>query len=122
MGETIINLAFGTAKIFDGIIELKFTEGINFKTEDLQTVFELCDIYFPNKKFLLLSNRTNDFSVDLSPTLYKAFHKNLIASAAVCYNDASFRNAKFEKEFFKRIPFEVFRDYDEAVNWLKSYL
>ena len=122
MDEKIINLAFGTAKIFDNIIELNVKEGITFKTEDLQTVFDVCDIYFPNKKFVILSNRTKDFSVDLTPTLYMPLHENLMASAAVCYNDTSFRNAKFEKEFLKKIPFEVFRDYEEAVSWLKSHL
>lgn len=122
MGETIINLRFGTVKIFDSIVELNFKEGITFKTEDLQAVFNTCDIYFPNKKFFILSNRTNDFSVDLNPKLYKAFHKNLMASAAVCYNELSFRNAQFEKQFFKKIPFEIFRDYEEAVNWLNNHL
>ncbi len=122
MDEKIINLGFGTVKIFDSIIELEFKEGIIFKTEDLLAVFDICDSYFPNKKFFLLSNRTKDFSVNLTPSLYKSFHENLMASAAVCYNDISFRNAKFEKEFFKKIPFEVFRDYEEAVNWLKGHL
>lgn len=122
MDEIIINLAFGTATIFDSLIELEFTEGIVFRTEDIYTVFDVCDFYFPNKKFVCLSNRTNDFSIDLNPTLYKAFHENLMAAAAVCYTNTSYRNAKFEKEFFKMIPYEVFRDYGEAVNWLKGHL
>lgn len=122
MDDKVIDIGIGTAKIFDNIIEITINEGITFKTEDLKNLFNLFDTQFPDKKFGYLSNRKNDYSIDLSPALYKAFHANLTATATVCYSDLSFKNAKFEKEFYKHKPFEAFRDYEEAVNWLKTHL
>jgi len=122
MGEKIIKVSFGTARFFNNIIELTINEGENVKLKDIDTLFELFDTYFPDTKFGYISNRINDYSIDLSPGLYKSFHENLVANAVVCYSEASFKNAKFEKEFYKQKPLEVFRDYDEALKWLKRQL
>lgn len=121
MDEEIVNLSFGSAKIFDHFIEININEGITFRTEDLETLFDLFDTYFPKKEFGYLSNRAKDYSLELTPGLYKSFHENLKATAVVCYSNSSFQNAKFEKEFYKNVPCEVFREYEEAVNWLKTY-
>lgn len=118
----LVKLKFGTAKIYDRIIEVVINEAVNFQDEHLESLFELFDIYFHDKKFLYLSNRIHDYSHDLNPKLYKAVHRNLMANAIVCHNSASYKNAIFEKKFYNKTPFEVFRDYDDAVDWLKGHL
>ncbi len=122
MDEKIIKVSFGIAKIFDNIVEITINEGVTIQAKDMNELFELFDSSYPNQNLGYLSNRKNDYSLDLSPGLYKAFHENLIAIAAVCYTDASYKNAQFEKAFYKGKPFEAFRDYEEAVNWLKTHL
>lgn len=122
MEEKIINISFGTARIFDHIIEIIIDEGVTFQSGDLDELFKLFNTHFPDRKFAYLSNRIKDYSIELTPNLYNSFHENLTATAVVCYTEASFKNAKFEKAFYKNIPFEVFRDYEDAVEWLGVHL
>ncbi|WP_026450036.1 hypothetical protein [Aequorivita capsosiphonis] len=122
MDGKIVEVSFGTARIYDQIIEITINEGVHFQAEDLQKLFELFDTYFPNKKFAYLSNRKNDYSLELTPSLYKSSYLNLTANAVLCYSDLSFQNANFEKEFYKSKPFKIFREHQEAMDWLKMQL
>lgn len=122
MNEKIINTSFGTVRVFDYIIEINIDEGMIFTIEHVKIISELVEAYFPNKKFGYLSNRINDYSINLTPDLSKSFHSNLVATAVVCYSDSSFENAKFQKKFYKTRPLQIFKNHQEAVNWLKSHL
>ncbi|MDN3723619.1 hypothetical protein QRD02_04440 [Aequorivita sp. SDUM287046] len=121
MESLALDTTFGTVTVFDNIISIVVDEGATFKADDLAELFELYDTHFPNKNFGYISNRINDYSIELSPKLYRSVHSNLVAIAAVCYTDASYRNAQFEKEFYKK-PFAVFRKYDDAVAWLEEFI
>ncbi len=122
MESIAIETSFGTVTVFDSIISIIIDEGITFRADDLKELFELYDSHFQNKNFGYISNRINDYSIDLSPKLYKSIHSNLVAVAAVCYTEFSYKAAQFEKVFYKNKPFEVFKSYYEAVEWLKTFL
>lgn len=122
MNEKVINISVGKVKVFDHIIEVIVDEGMVFNAEHVKILYDLVEIYFPNKEFAYLSNRINDYSINLTPDLSKSFHKDLKATALVCYSDSTCENAKFEKTFYKARPFEIFKNYEEAVNWLKSHI
>ncbi|HLW33526.1 MAG TPA: hypothetical protein VKX40_14785 [Aequorivita sp.] len=122
MDNRIFEASFGKVSIIDNIIVININEGYIFRANDLKELFDIFDTFFPNQKFGYLTNRVNDYTIDLSPELYKAVHPNLTAIAAVCYNQASFKNAKFEKEFYKKGSFEAFTDFQEAVAWLKAHI
>ncbi len=122
MEKEPIHTSFGLVTILDNIVSIDINEGITFKSTDLEELFGIYDTFFPNEKFGYLSNRVNDYSIDLSPELYKAVHPNLVAIAVVCYSEVSYENANFEKTFYKNSPFKVFTDFDDAVKWLKSWL
>jgi hypothetical protein len=122
MQTLAIDTSFGTVTVFDSIISTVIAEGITFRAEDLDELFELYDAHFPDKKFVYISNRINDYSIELSPKLYNRVHPNIAALAAVCYTESSYKSAQFEKEFYKNKPFEVFKKYDDAVVWVKTFL
>lgn len=122
MESKIVKSSFGTVTIFDNMISIVINEGVLFQAKDLNELYEIFDTYFPNTKFGYISNRLNDYSIDLSPELYRSIHNNLTAMAAVCYTESSYKNANFEKTFYKSKPFEVFKEYGNAVKWLKTCL
>ncbi len=101
---------------------MEIDEGVTFNDTHLKELFEIYDLFFRHEPFGYLSNRVNDYSINLSPSLYQAIHPNLCAVAAVCYNEVSLENALFEKTFYKTKPFQAFIDYDEAVRWLQQQL
>ncbi|CAM3419209.1 hypothetical protein [Aequorivita lipolytica] len=117
-----IKLSFGTARIYGNIVEIIIDEGTVFHQGSLKELFNLFDTHFPDENFGYISNRLNDYSIDLSPALYQSFHKNLTAVAALCYSEISYKNAMFEKAFYKHKPFDAFKDYDQAIKWIKTYL
>ena len=122
MESLAIDTSFGTVTVFGSIISIVIDEGITFRPEDLDELFEIFDVYFPDKKFGYISNRINDYSIELSPKLYKRIHPNVAALAAICYTQSSYKSAQFEKEFYKNKPFEAFKNYDEAVAWLHTFI
>lgn len=122
MDNRIFEASFGKVSVIDNIVIINIQEGYIFRAQDLKELFDTFNTFFPNQKFGYLTDRVNDYTLDLSPDLYKAIHPNLKAIAAVCYTEASFKNAKFEKEFYKKGSFEAFTDFQEALSWLKALI
>lgn len=120
MDNVILEASFGKVFLIDNIMVITINEGVIFGVKDLKELFEIYDTFFPNEKFGYISNRINDYTIDLNPDLYNANHTNLAAIAAVCYTESSFKNAKFEKEFYKNRPFDAFTDIQEAIAFLKA--
>lgn len=122
MDNRIFEASFGKVLIIDNIIVISIKEGYVFKAQDLKELFYIFDTFFPDQKFGYLTNRIYDYTIDLRPELYKATHINLSAIAAVCYTESSYKNAKFEKEFYKKGAFEAFTDFQEALSWLRAHI
>ncbi len=115
-------LTFGTAQIDDNIIEVVIDEGQVFDENMLHELFQVFNLYFNDKKFGYISNRKNSYSIDLSPGIYTSIHENMAALGVVCYSSIGEQNALFEKRFYRELPFEVFREREEAVQWMKKQL
>lgn len=120
--KTTHKLSYGTAYIDDNIIEIVIDEGEVFDETKLVELFALFDKHFSDREFGYISNRINSYSINLSPGLYTAIHKNLKALAAVCYTPMSKQSATFERKFYKYTHFEIFSDVESARKWLKSFV
>jgi hypothetical protein len=122
MESKIVKCSFGNVTVLGNIISVVINEGTVFQAKDLNELYNIYDTYFPNTNFGYISNRINDYSIALNSELYRSIYHQLTATAIVCYSESSFKNANFEKNFYKSKPCEVFKDYDSAVKWLNTYL
>jgi len=122
MDNVILEASFGKVSIIDNIVVITINEGVVFGAKNLKELFNIYDTFFPNEKFGYISNRINDYTIDLNPDLYNANHSNLAAIAAVCYTESSYKNAKFENEFYRYRPFDAFTDFQEALTWKKTHV
>jgi len=87
-------------------------------------LFDLIDACWGNyerKDFVYISNRIHDYNVD--PTVYLSLDKvkNLAGIAIVSYKTSSLNIAQFEKNFTK-IPFKIFLELEDAINWTQKIL
>ena len=116
----IVDEEIAYLEMYDDFVISSIKDGITFDVEELNWFVMILDKYYPNKKFGYISNRIYDYS--LNPTTYftSAMYEKLNAMAIVCYSEIAKKTALFEKNFSKK-PFEVFKDMEEAKNWVLKY-
>jgi len=117
----IIELEFTVLEFYPNYVFSQPREGQILEGKKMTKLVEACTSFYNGKNFVYLSNRINDFNVN--PTVYINLHKvkNLAGIGIICKNQAAFNTASFEKQFSK-IPYEVFRDREPALQWINNLI
>lgn len=112
---------FCTMYIYNNYMVVVINEGINITPAHNQTLLNIVDTYYNNKKFVYITHRLHSYSVN--PAIYIETSKieNLIGFAVVSKDYKTKSNAEIEKLFFDK-PFEVFNTLENAISWATSIL
>ena len=117
----VLKFDFCEMHIYDDYVIVVMNEGVTISPAHNQTLLNVVDTYFKNKKFVYISNRINSYSVN--PTVYFETSKinNLAGFAVVSKDFKAKSNAEVEKLFMDK-PFEIFNTIEEAVDWVNVVL
>ena len=116
-----LNLPFTTIYFYKDYLISEPHEGIVIGDSEVDQIRELCSTHYSNKKFVYISHRTSNFSVN--PMVYKKLGemKNMVGFGVVSQKVSSLNMAAFEKNFSKA-PFEMFLDLEKAKGWIQKIL
>ena len=117
----IIELEFTILEFFDNYVISQPREGELLGPKEIEDLIEVCSDFYEGKYFVYLSYRVNDYNVN--PTIYLDLDrvKNLAGIGIVSQKVSSLNMANFEKRFSK-IPYEIFLDLDEALEWVQEVI
>ena len=116
----IIQLDFARIEIYENLIVSQIKEFTAFEEEHLEQMYTLFETYFSDKPFISIADRKFDYTINPN-LLSRSKFKNLLGIGVVCYSEASYNTALFEKEFSKGV-YEVFYSMEDCQNWSKSLL
>ncbi len=116
-----IELEFTILEFHKNFVISRVREGVVFSKKQVQDLVEVCSDFYKRKKFVYISKRVNSYNVD--PTIYLNIEnvKNLAGIAIVSTKASSISMANFEKTFSK-LPFAVFIEMEDALDWVKELL
>ena len=116
-----IELPFVVLRFYDAYVVAKLKEGVVLGQQEFNELVEVCVNFYRGKKFVYISNRVNNYNVD--PLVYLNLVKieTLAGLAVVCGSYDAIGGANFEKRFSKA-PFEVFVEFEDAVEWARELL
>ncbi|MCW8981375.1 hypothetical protein [Altibacter sp.] len=110
-----IKLDFASIEIHQHYMISQIKEGLDFEQPHLEAIYEIFETYFSGRPFVSIADRKNDYTIN--PNLLKdTRYKNLLGIGVVCYSEASYNNALFEKTFFKG-KFEPFYEMEACKEW-----
>ncbi|PKA84271.1 hypothetical protein ATE92_2451 [Ulvibacter sp. MAR_2010_11] len=110
-----IELDFTSIEIYENYLISRIKEGLVFEEAHLRQFYVIFEKYFAGKPFVSIADRKNDYTID--PNLLRdSRFSNLLGIGVICYSDASFNTALFEKTFFKG-AFEPFYSLDDCISW-----
>lgn len=114
-------LNFVVLKFHENYVLSELKEGIVLGQEELNRLVKTCTDFYKGKKFVYISLRINNYNVN--PVVYLKLKevKSLAGIAIVCSHANCYSTASFERSFSK-IPFEVFLEFDDALEWAKDLL
>lgn len=117
----VLKFDFCDMHIHDNYLRVIMNEGVTITPAHNETLLNIVDTYFKNKKFVYISHRLNSYSVD--PAIYIETSKidSLIGFAVVSKDYKAKSNAEIEKLFFHK-PFEIFTTLEAAVSWANLLL
>ena len=117
----IVELEFTVLEFYPNYVSSQPREGQVLEGKKMTDLVEVCTSFYNGKYFVYLSNRINDYNVN--PTVYINLHnvKNLAGIGIICKNQSAFNTATFEKQFSK-IPYEVFREREPALQWINNLI
>lgn len=115
------HLDFAELAFSEDYVIARLKEDTIFGQNEVRLVTEACLDFFQKKKFIYISQRVHDYNVN--PTVYFNLNevKFLSGIAIVCHGSPCLNMAKFEKEFSK-LPFGIFVDLEEAIEWGQKVL
>ena len=116
-----IELEFTILEFHKNFVISRVREGVVFSRKQVQDLVEVCADFYKRKKFVYISKRVNNYNVD--PTIYLNLEnvKNLAGIAIVSTKTSAINMANFEQTFSK-VPFEVFMEMEDAMEWVKEIL
>ncbi|WP_026838773.1 hypothetical protein [Gillisia sp. JM1] len=115
-----VKLGFTTLDFYKNYVISEVNEEAVFSHSQFMEVVNRCREFYVEKKFVYISKRINNYSVD--PTVYlklEEIRKNLIGIAIVSNKVSSINMAGFEKTFSK-VDFKIFLELDEAAEWAEN--
>ena len=114
-----VDLDYTTLDFHENFVESKMKEGTIFSLEQIDNLIAVCTEYFKDRPYVYISRRINNYNVN--PTIYLQLVKaaNLKGIAIVSDKASSLNMAQFEKQFSK-VPFEIFLELKDAIDWAKT--
>lgn len=116
-----VELEFTILEFHKNFVISKVRENVVLSTKQVFDLIDACSGHYEGKNFVYISKRIHNYNVD--PTVYIDLYKgkNLAGIAIVSDKTSSLNMAQFEKAFSK-IPFEIFLELDDAINWTQKIL
>lgn len=118
-----IELEFTILEFHEDLVVSTIKEGVVLSKKQVFDLVDACSGHYEDegKNFVYISKRVNHYNVD--PTVYLNLEKvkNLAGIAIVSSLTSSLNMAHFEKSFSK-LPFEIFMELDDAINWAQKIL
>lgn len=119
-----LRLKFAEVTILDRILIAEIKEGFLLDSSSNKELLDLGRKYFRESTYGYISNRVNSYAVD--PMVYRDSAKvqNLKAIAVVSNSEIARANARrVERPFYRKgNAFDVFKNLEEAVIWIKQQL
>ncbi|MFD2518858.1 hypothetical protein [Salinimicrobium flavum] len=119
--SNIVDLDFTTLQFFEDYVISRLKEDIVFDVPQVAELVEVCTNHYGKKEFVYISKR--EYNYNVNPTIYFKLEqaKFLKGIAVVSQKASSLNMAHFEKNFSK-VPYEVFLELEDAMEWAKKRL
>jgi len=116
-----IELEFTILEFYENFVVSRVRENVILSKKQVFDLIDACSGNYEAKNFVYISKRIHNYNVD--PTIYLSLDKvkNLAGVAIVSDKTSSLSMAQFEKTFSK-IPFEIFLELEDAINWTQKIL
>lgn len=116
-----IELEFTHLEFHENFVVSWVKENVVLSKKQVFDLIDACSGNYERKNFVYISNRIHNYNVD--PIVYINLDKgkNLAGIAIVSDKTSSLNMAQFEKTFSK-IPFEIFLELENAINWTQKIL
>lgn len=116
-----IELEFTILEFHSNYVVSRVRENVILSKKQVRDLVEACSDFYNGKKFVYISKRDNNYNVD--PTIYLNIDsaKNLAGIGIVSSNTSGIKMANFEQKFSK-IPFSIFIEMEEALEWVTEIL
>jgi len=116
-----IELEFTILEFHKNFVVSRVKENVILCNKQVFDLIDVCSGNYEGKNFVYITERINNYNVD--PTVYLNLDKvkNLAGIAIVSDKISSLNMAQFEKNFSK-IPFEIFQELEDAINWTQKIL
>ena len=116
-----IELEFTHLEFHENFVVSWVKENVVLSKKQVFDLIDACSGNYEHKNFVYISNKIYNYNVD--PTVYLSLEKgkNLAGIAIVSDKTSSLNMAQFEKTFSK-IPFEIFLELEDAINWTQKIL
>lgn len=109
-------LEYTILNFYGNYVVSRVKEGALISSKEIKDLVKICSGFYKNKEFVYISKRVTNYNVD--PTIYLNLEKveNLAGIAIVSSKVSSINMASFEQNFSK-VPFDIFLDLDDALEW-----
>lgn len=116
-----IELEFTILEFHKDFVVSRVRENVVLSKKQVFDLVDACSGNYERKNFVYISKRIYNYNVD--PTVYLNLEtvKNLAGIAIVSDKTSALNMALFEKTFSK-IPFEIFLELEDAINWTHKIL
>ena len=116
-----IELEFTILEFHKNFVVSRVRENVVLSKKQVFDLINACSGHYEHKNFVYISKRVHNYNVD--PTVYLNLDKveNLAGIAIVSDKTSAINMAQFEKTFSK-IPFEIFIELEDAVDWTHRIL
>lgn len=111
-----IELEYTILKFHENYVVSRVKEGAIISSKEIKDLVKICSGFYKKREFVYISKRVTNYNVD--PTIYLNLEKveNLAGIAIVSKKVSSINMANFEQNFSK-VPFDIFLDLDDALEW-----
>lgn len=111
-----LDLEFSHLEFFENYVISRLKEDVVFDLEKLHKLVDTCNDFYGERPYVYISKR--EYNYNVNPTIYFNLDKlkNLCGIAIVSQRSSSLNMAHFEKNFVQ-VPFEIFLEFDEAIEW-----
>lgn len=118
---TSIELEDTGLNFYKGYVISMVKEDVIFGDNQVRQILNVCNEVYDDEPYVYIANRKKAYNVN--PTIYRKLEniENLAGIGIVNRDFLGLRTAQFEKSF-SEIPFEIFTNLEDAINWSKELI